>query len=102
MNAVRAASSEGAGRIRYDSVIRRLLDTDMPLRRFFEGETTVVPRFYADQVRSDLGPLWSSLPEGALSHDQNAFLRAQAALGSPSRDARSAGERSVAPSPARR
>jgi hypothetical protein len=79
MNVVRAVSSEGAGRIRYDSKVRRLLDLDTPLRRFFDGETTVVPSFYADQVRSDLGPLWTSLPEGALSHDQNAFLRAQTA-----------------------
>jgi hypothetical protein len=78
MNMVRAVSSEGAGRIRYDSRVRRLLDTDAPLRRFFDGETTAVPSFYADQVRSDLGSLWTSLPEGALSHDQNAFLRAQA------------------------
>jgi hypothetical protein len=78
MNAVRALSSEGAGRIRYDSRIRRLLDSDRTLRRFFEGETTTVPHFYTDQVRSDLGRLWDSLPEGALSHDQNAYLRTHA------------------------
>ena len=77
MNAVRALSSEGSGRIRYDSTIRRLLDSDTPLRRFFEGETTDLPPFYTDQVRSDLGPLWAELPEGALSHDPNAYLRAQ-------------------------
>jgi hypothetical protein len=49
-----------------------------------------------------LCPLWSSLPEGALSHDQNAFLRAQAAPGPSSRDARSPGEPSVALSTPRR
>jgi hypothetical protein len=79
MNALRARSSEGAGRIRYDSTVRRLLDSDAPLRRFFDGETTAVPGFYTDQVRSDLGALWEFLPEGALSHDQNAYLRAHAA-----------------------
>jgi hypothetical protein len=79
MNAVRAVSSEGSGRIRYDSTIRRLLDSDTTLRRFFEGETAALPRFYTDQVRRDLGPFWRSLPEGALSHDQNAYLRAHAA-----------------------
>jgi hypothetical protein len=54
LNAARARSSEGRGRIRYDTTIRRLLDTDQGLRRFFEGETAVVPRFYMDQMRSDL------------------------------------------------
>jgi hypothetical protein len=77
LNAVRALSSEGSGRIRYDSTVRRLLDTDAGLRGFFEGETPELPRFYVDQMRSDLGPLWDTLPDGALSHDPNAYLRAQ-------------------------
>jgi hypothetical protein len=77
MNALRAVSSEGAGRIRYDTGIRHLLDSDTPLRRFVEGETAALPAFYTDQVRSDLGALWAELPEGALSHDPNAYLRAQ-------------------------
>jgi hypothetical protein len=77
LNVVRALSSEGAGRIRYDATIRRLLDRDAGLRRFFEGETTTLPGFYLEQMRRDLGPLWAALPEGALSHDPNAYLRAQ-------------------------
>lgn len=77
LNAVRALSSEGAGRIRYDTTIRRLLDTDIGLRRFFEAETTALPRFYVDQMRHDLGTLWAALPEGALAHDPNAYLRRQ-------------------------
>jgi hypothetical protein len=83
MNAVRALSSEGAGRIRYDSTIRSLLDSDTSLRRFFDGETTALPRFYTEQVRKDLGFLWDSLPEGALAHDQNAYLRAHATTSRP-------------------
>jgi hypothetical protein len=79
MNAARALSSEGSGRIRYDARIRRLLETNTPLRRFFEGETAVLPPFYTEQVRNDLGPLWKFLPEGALSHDPNAYLRGHAA-----------------------
>src|SRR5262249_22812310 len=51
LNVVRAASSEGVGRIRYDSKSRSLLDTDSALRLFFEGKTTNLPRFYTDQVR---------------------------------------------------
>ena len=78
LNAVRALSSEGSGRIHYDTTVRHLLDTDGGLRGFFEGETTALPRFYLDQMRADLGPLWSALPDGALSHDPNAYLRAQA------------------------
>jgi hypothetical protein len=79
LNAVRALSSEGAGRIRYDATVRRLLDTDSGLRGFFEGETAELPSFYLDQMRSDLGPLWETLPEGALAHDPNAYLHAQRA-----------------------
>jgi len=81
LNAVRALSAEGAGRIRYDTTVRRLLDRDAGFRRFFEGETAALPRFYLDQLRSDLGPFWASLPDGALSHDPNAYLRAQGHAG---------------------
>ena len=77
LNAVRALSSEGSGRIRYDTTIRRLLDTDIGLRRFFEGETTALPGFYMDQMRRDLGAFWGALPDGALAHDPNAYLRTQ-------------------------
>jgi len=81
MNLVRAVSSEGAGRIRHDSHIRQLLNTDPALRGFFEGETTTLPPYYTRQVERDLGPYWASLPEGALSHDPNAYLRAHEARG---------------------
>lgn len=83
LNLVRALSSEGFGRIRHDSNIRRLLDCDPALRRFFEGETATLPQFYTDQVRKDLGPFWPALPEGALSHDPNAYLRAHQAQSAP-------------------
>jgi hypothetical protein len=75
---VRALSTEGRGRIRYDTTVRRLLDHDASVRRFFESETDVLPAFYADQVRRDLGPFWDALPPGALRHDPNAYLKAQA------------------------
>jgi hypothetical protein len=74
MNVVRAVSSEGFGRVKYHKLMRRLLDTDTSLRAFFEGRTTVVPEFYRDWVRKDLGPFWKSLPAGALDHDPNAYL----------------------------
>jgi hypothetical protein len=80
MNVVRAVSSEGFGRIRYYSLVRRLLDTDRPVRQFFEGETRTIPRFYVDRVRQDLGVLWRLLPQGALEHDHTAYLRKQGGM----------------------
>jgi hypothetical protein len=77
LNLVRAMSSEGAGRIRYDTTVRGLLDSDRSMRRFFEGESRELPNFYTEQMRRDLGPLWESLPAGALEHDPNAYLNAQ-------------------------
>jgi len=77
MNVVRAVSSEGFGRIKYHTAMRRRLETDLPLRRFFEQETTAIPQFYCDRVQHDLGPLWDWLPEGALQHDPNAYLKSE-------------------------
>jgi hypothetical protein len=74
MNVVRAVSSEGFGRIRYHETIRRLLDTDRSVRSFMEGETEQLPEFYAARIRSELGPAYHFLPEGALTHDPNAYL----------------------------
>jgi len=74
MNVVRAISSEGFGRIGYYSEVRRRLDTDLPLRRYFEQETTELPEFFKAQVRHDLGPFYESLPADALQHDPNAYL----------------------------
>jgi hypothetical protein len=85
MNLVRAISSEGFGRIRYYTEVRRRLDTDRPLRRFFEQETRELPEFYRAQVQHDLGPFWEWLPPGALMHDQNAYLAAETKLASETR-----------------
>jgi hypothetical protein len=79
MNVVRATSSEGWGRIRYHTEIRRLLDQDRSVREFFDGETDEVPEFYVARVRRELGPFFQYLPEGALRHDPNAYLGASAA-----------------------
>jgi hypothetical protein len=79
INVVRAVSNEGFGRIRHDSTVRRLLDLDVSVRRFFEGESQVLPAFYTDRVRRDLGPWWDVLPEGSLRHDPNAYLKAHEA-----------------------
>ncbi len=78
MNVVRAVSSEGFGRIRYHTAIRRLLDTDSSVRGFLEGETQELPEFYAARIRDELGSLYQFLPPGALMHDANAYLHTSA------------------------
>ena len=78
MNLVRAMSSEGWGRIRYHTTIRRLLDTDRSVRDYLEGETTTLPAFYLNRIRQELGPMFAHLPAGALSHDPNAYLASTA------------------------
>jgi len=74
MNFVRAVSSEGFGRIRYHTTIRGLLDTDPAVREYLDGETDVLPEFYRERIRRELGPMYDHLPPGALQHDQNAYL----------------------------
>lgn len=75
MNVVRAVSSEGFGRIKYHTEVRRRLKTDLPFRRYFEQETTELPQFFVELARKDLGPLWEWLPKGAMDHDPNAYLK---------------------------
>ncbi len=77
MNVLSAVSSEGFGRLKYQRMIRKMLDTDVNLRRFFEGETTKIPSFYHERIKQDLGQLWAFLPQGALEHDPNAYLKKQ-------------------------
>ncbi len=83
MNVVRAISSEGSGRIKFYSKIRHLLATDAATRDFFEGKSDVLPEFYANRIRHDLGPFWKSLPEGGTRHDQNEYLNTSTAFALP-------------------
>jgi hypothetical protein len=77
MNVVRAVSSEGFGGLKYFTELRRRLDADRHVRRYFDQETTQLPAFYVDQVRKDLGSLWEWLPAGALDHDPNAYRKSE-------------------------
>jgi hypothetical protein len=74
LNCVRAVTS---GRAKWQAKIGRLLAKDVPIRRFIEGESSELPKFYENRVRESLGPLWEALPEGALMHDQNAYLKSR-------------------------
>lgn len=74
MNFMRAISSEGYGRIHYFKQVRRHLSEDRHFRDYFEGETDLLPAFYTNIIRKDLGEWWKWLPEDALRHDENAYL----------------------------
>ena len=76
MNLVRAVSTEGFGRLDYHREVRKRLDSDRQFAPYFEQQTSELPQFYVDMVRQDLGALWEWLPEGALHHDPNAYLKA--------------------------
>ncbi len=75
LNVIRAVSSEGYGRLRYYGEVHKRLLADREFRGFFEQETGKLPGFYRDQIRSDLGPMWDALPEGAIHHDPYAYLQ---------------------------
>ena len=75
MNLLRGVSSEGFGRIRYHTGIRQMLDQEPSMRSFFEGDSVRLPDFYRDLIRRELGPIYPHLPDGALMHDPNAYLK---------------------------
>lgn len=75
MNFMRAISSEGYGRIRFFRKVRDNLVQDRQFRAYFEGETTQLPTFYLDLIKKDLGIFYEWLPDGAIYHDQNAYLQ---------------------------
>src|SRR6185437_15665196 len=74
LNVIRAITGEGRQRLLYYRTIREHLESDLPFRAFFEGQSTTMPRFYVDRVRKDLREYWSALPENGMLHDQNAYL----------------------------
>ena len=75
MNVVRAVSEEGFGRVAFNKEILMHLNSDTKFRDYFEQETTELPQFYIDIIKSEMGPLWDWLPEGSIFHDQNAYLK---------------------------
>jgi hypothetical protein len=77
LNVVRAISSEGYGRIRYYSQVHQQLLSDRAFRGYFEQESDILPSFFERKIREDLGPMWHSLPQGALHHDPYAYLKSQ-------------------------
>jgi hypothetical protein len=76
LNAVRAVSTEGYGRIAYYSEILHHLETDPQFDPYFHRVNNVIPDFYVERMRKELGHFWEWLPEGAIQHDPNAYLKA--------------------------
>ncbi len=74
LNIVRGFSSEHFGRLKYFKEIRRQLRTDRNFQRFFEQETAEIPKYFVESIKNDLGEFWDWLPDGAISHDPNAYL----------------------------
>ena len=74
-NLLRALSNEGTGRINSYIRLRARLDTDVELQAYLEGESMQLPRVYADSLRTSMGAFYQHLPDGAIEHDQNAYLK---------------------------
>jgi len=75
MHLLSARSSEGAGRLRYYTVVRRLIEGDRSVRSFMDGTSDRLPHFYHARIEQDLGAMYGLLPEGALTHDHTAYLK---------------------------
>ena len=75
MNVVRAISEEGFGRVAYNKKILSNINSDIKFRAYFEQDTDELPQFYMDIIKNELGRLWYWLPEGAVFHDQNSYLK---------------------------
>jgi len=90
--ALRAATST---KTRYYTEMERRLREDAAFRAFFEGESTVLPAFFLEKIRTDLGPFWEALPAGALEHDAYAYLQ-----GSMPTQAAGPAEKAPGPKPA--
>lgn len=78
LNLMRGMSQEGRGRLKYHRRIRALLGCDPQVRRYMEGESTVLPDFYMSMIKRSLGPWYEWLPAGALTHDHCAQWRRSA------------------------
>jgi hypothetical protein len=72
LNLIRSTSSR---RGKYQSNIRARIEVDPQMRDFFAGTSDALPDFYRNKIRRHLGALWDSLPEGALMHDPQAYLK---------------------------
>lgn len=71
---MRAISSEGWGRLKFYRRVRENLIHNRSFRKYFEGESQVLPEFYSDIIKKDLGVWWEWFPQSAVLHDAYAYL----------------------------
>lgn len=89
LNALRGGTSK---RRKWQQTVADHLGTDGQFRAYFDGETRVLPELLKNSVERGLGSLWDLLPEGALDHNETAYLDSTndtflgAAAGTPSGD----------------
>jgi len=76
MTVLRGVSIRSSKIKRCREVLQRL-ERGSKFRAYFEQETTELPQFYIHRIRKDLGALWEWLPDGALHHDPNAYLKSE-------------------------
>lgn len=77
MNVLRAISGEGWVKIKYYKNFLDKVENDKPFRDFLEQETTEIPSFFTDRIRSTLGPLSEWLPDEAIAHDPYAYQKSE-------------------------
>lgn len=77
LGALRAGTSQ---KTKYYGQIHNLLMDDRPFRAFFDGESGVLPEFYENRIRNELGAFWEALPSGALHHDPYVYLKSSTGM----------------------
>ena len=73
LNIIRGISEFKRVRLYHETV--RQFNENPGFKDFFEGETREIPQFFVNRIREDLSSFWEWLPEGALYHDPNAYLK---------------------------
>ena len=74
LNVIRAYAGEGRQRLVYYRTLRKHLEKDVPMRQFFEGESTTVPSFYVDRdSERSAGLLECASSQCALSRSERVF-----------------------------
>ena len=80
LNAMRAGTSK---RRRWQRFVADRMGSDAGFRDYFEGRTRRLPEVLRTKLERDLGGLWPLLPEGAMDHNQNAYLDSARAPAAP-------------------
>ena len=75
VNLVRSYSSK---RAKFQDQMTKAMKSDLAMKAIFDGTSRELPSFYQQRVIRSLGPLWDALPQGAIMHDETAYLKTTA------------------------